>query len=361
MDLRLGSAVAWAVGSVAWLLGLVAAGPMVGETPLVTAAEGAVDAAPGSVATWAIETFGERATDLLVFGVGATAVAAAAAVGEALSRSGLADDLRPRDAPVREPLRVAVAVAVVALTGGALLWAGGGPSLRWIAATALALVPLAALAWVGGGETPAVAGRRRALRTAGSVAGATLGAGYLSRLFAGGDDSRAGAPLPPLTEKTATGTTTPAGPDGRVTAGDGPGAPADGAGGPGDGDGDGSGGGGAGTGTPPADRGTLDTVRRRRNVTISVAATGAPFGFDFEGMPTAVGTADSHYVVDKAVSDPRVDADAWSLSVGGAVDRPYELSFDELLDHPEARDLTVTTVCISNPVGGGLISTVDWR
>ncbi|MFC7195644.1 molybdopterin-dependent oxidoreductase [Halosimplex aquaticum] len=94
---------------------------------------------------------------------------------------------------------------------------------------------------------------------------------------------------------------------------------------------------------------------------VSVADTNADFGYEFTGMPAAVGSADDHYVVDKAVSNPNVDAGRWSLSVRGAVAEPFELDLSALLTHAAARDMTVTTACISNVVGGDLISTAEWR
>ena len=65
---------------------------------------------------------------------------------------------------------------------------------------------------------------------------------------------------------------------------------------------------------------------------------------------------DNFYVVSKNFSDPSVDAQGWSLSVGGMVDRPMRLSLSELRGLPGASEY-VTMECISNNVGGELIST----
>ena len=62
------------------------------------------------------------------------------------------------------------------------------------------------------------------------------------------------------------------------------------------------------------------------------------------------------YVVSKNFSDPVVDAQGWSLAVGGLVDRPLKLSLTELQALPGTTEY-VTMLCISNDVGGGLIST----
>ncbi len=60
--------------------------------------------------------------------------------------------------------------------------------------------------------------------------------------------------------------------------------------------------------------------------------------------------------MDEDLQRPDVDISAWSLSVEGLVQRPQRLSFADLLALPR-RDQLVTQECVSNPVGGPLIST----
>ncbi len=62
------------------------------------------------------------------------------------------------------------------------------------------------------------------------------------------------------------------------------------------------------------------------------------------------------YVVSKNFGDPVVAAEGWSLSIGGAVDKPMKLSLAQLRALPSVTEY-VTLECISNDVGGGLIST----
>lgn len=62
------------------------------------------------------------------------------------------------------------------------------------------------------------------------------------------------------------------------------------------------------------------------------------------------------YVVSKNFVDPSVDATSWSLSVGGLVDNPLKLTLDELRSRPGMTEY-VTLECISNNVGGDLMST----
>ena len=56
---------------------------------------------------------------------------------------------------------------------------------------------------------------------------------------------------------------------------------------------------------------------------------------------------------------PRVDVESWRLRVTGMVERPVELSFEDLLAMP-AREETVTLACVSNEVGGDLVGNAVW-
>ena len=62
------------------------------------------------------------------------------------------------------------------------------------------------------------------------------------------------------------------------------------------------------------------------------------------------------YVVSKNFVDPVVDAQGWSLTVGGLVDRPLKLSLTDLRAMPGVSEY-VTLECVSNDVGGRLMST----
>ena len=65
------------------------------------------------------------------------------------------------------------------------------------------------------------------------------------------------------------------------------------------------------------------------------------------------------YRVDTALSVPQVDPNTWKLRVHGLVDRPFEITFDELLKYAfEEHDLTLT--CVSNPVGGSYCGNARW-
>ncbi|HEV2250523.1 MAG TPA: molybdopterin-dependent oxidoreductase [Candidatus Limnocylindria bacterium] len=66
-----------------------------------------------------------------------------------------------------------------------------------------------------------------------------------------------------------------------------------------------------------------------------------------------------HYTVDTTLIKPSVDATTWTLDIGGSVESPFSLTYDDLLDL-EAVEQLKTLECISNEVGGELISTALW-
>ncbi|WP_436907157.1 molybdopterin-dependent oxidoreductase [Halosimplex marinum] len=326
MDGQERAAVGWAVAAAAWLVGILAAAPLVGGHPLAVAAQVVIEASPGAVATLAIETLGAAAQPALMAGIAIAAVAVAAGIAAFAEGYGTT---RTQE----RYLATGVSVLVVVLTAAGFRAAADGALWRWTLATALALLPPGLLRVVGGQRRPSV-GRRRTLRNLGGAVGLAAGGGLVARSLGrpatSGDGPQPGESLDAVAEKRDEGTTTPD--SGR-------------------------------TGTPAGDDERLESRSTTENVVVSVAESGADpaFGYDFAGMPPAVGTAADHYVVDKNVSNPSVDAGRWSLSVRGAVQESYELSFSDVVTHPEARDMTVTMACISNSVGGDLISTAEWR
>jgi DMSO/TMAO reductase YedYZ molybdopterin-dependent catalytic subunit len=74
------------------------------------------------------------------------------------------------------------------------------------------------------------------------------------------------------------------------------------------------------------------------------------------GVSPEITPIENFYVVSKNFSDPVVAAQGWSLTVGGEVDKPLKLSLAELRALPSSAEY-VTMECISNNVGGGLMST----
>ncbi len=68
---------------------------------------------------------------------------------------------------------------------------------------------------------------------------------------------------------------------------------------------------------------------------------------------------DAFYRIDTALVIPRVSADGWKLTIDGDVDKPFEITYEELLAMPMVeRDITLT--CVSNEVGGPYVGGARW-
>jgi DMSO/TMAO reductase YedYZ molybdopterin-dependent catalytic subunit len=80
---------------------------------------------------------------------------------------------------------------------------------------------------------------------------------------------------------------------------------------------------------------------------------------DAPGMPKLITPAGSFYLIDTALTSPRIDVNGWKLSVTGAVDNPVEFSYKDLLGM-STREADITLSCVSNVVGGGLVSNGRW-
>ncbi|AYF72694.1 oxidoreductase [Nocardia yunnanensis] len=65
------------------------------------------------------------------------------------------------------------------------------------------------------------------------------------------------------------------------------------------------------------------------------------------------------YRIDTALTVPQVSKDDWSLRVHGMVDREIRLTYADLAAKTPIERL-VTLACVSNPVGGDLISNARW-
>ncbi len=77
------------------------------------------------------------------------------------------------------------------------------------------------------------------------------------------------------------------------------------------------------------------------------------------GLTPEVTSNEDFYVVDEEIIDPDIDPAVWRMNVGGVVRRPLILTYEELRRLP-AIERYQTLECISNQVGGSLISTTKW-
>ena len=116
--------------------------------------------------------------------------------------------------------------------------------------------------------------------------------------------------------------------------------------------------------------------RRRFLMTATAAVAGAAIAF--YGLSATVGRparlffasvaemfakeltpTEEFYVVTKNVIDPAVDAASWRLEVDGLVSGPKSHAYGDLASRADAEEF-VTLECVSNEVGGNLISTAKW-
>jgi DMSO/TMAO reductase YedYZ molybdopterin-dependent catalytic subunit len=68
---------------------------------------------------------------------------------------------------------------------------------------------------------------------------------------------------------------------------------------------------------------------------------------------------EDHYRIDITTIPPVIDGTTWRLKVGGLVDRPVELTLDQIRSYEPLHQF-VTLACVSNPLGGSLIGTTLW-
>ena len=66
------------------------------------------------------------------------------------------------------------------------------------------------------------------------------------------------------------------------------------------------------------------------------------------------------YRIDTALVVPQLSKDSWRLKIGGMVDNPMELTFDDLLARTQV-ERYITLSCVSNPIGGDLVGNALWQ
>lgn len=81
--------------------------------------------------------------------------------------------------------------------------------------------------------------------------------------------------------------------------------------------------------------------------------------FEVTGLSPLITPNTQFYRIDTALTVPRIDPDTHRLSVNGMVDRPFEISYAELLRLADT-EADVTLACVSNEVGGDLVGTARW-
>jgi DMSO/TMAO reductase YedYZ molybdopterin-dependent catalytic subunit len=84
-------------------------------------------------------------------------------------------------------------------------------------------------------------------------------------------------------------------------------------------------------------------------------------GLKYEGADVEhITPNDRFYVVTKNIIDPNPTKAAWRLTVDGAVEKPRTYNFDDIASLPSVEQ-EMTLGCISNGIGGGLMSNAVWK
>lgn len=111
------------------------------------------------------------------------------------------------------------------------------------------------------------------------------------------------------------------------------------------------------------DRGRIGAVPQAGSIPLP-DATAAPLpagvSLDAEGISPIVTPNERFYRIDTALLVPRPRLDTWRLRLTGMVDRPFELTYDELVSMRLVEQY-VTIACVSNEVGGGLVGNALWK
>lgn len=76
-------------------------------------------------------------------------------------------------------------------------------------------------------------------------------------------------------------------------------------------------------------------------------------------LPSFITDSADFYRVDTALSVPQLSREGWTLRIHGLVDREITYNFADL-DQFEPIEKAITLTCVSNPVGGDLVSTGLW-
>ncbi len=102
----------------------------------------------------------------------------------------------------------------------------------------------------------------------------------------------------------------------------------------------------------------LPLIARRLRSKVSPPAA-VPAFETLPGLTPRLTANADHYTVDTTLIKPAADVTKWTLEIGGAVASPFTLTYEDLLDL-EAVEQLKTLECISNEVGGELMSTALW-
>ena len=106
-------------------------------------------------------------------------------------------------------------------------------------------------------------------------------------------------------------------------------------------------------------RDAVEAARRSLKLPVRDVPVPAGVSVGVAGVSPWLTPTDDFYRIDTALTPPLLTPQDWRLRVHGMVDRELDISFAHLLER-KVVDAFVTLCCVSNPVGGPLISNTRW-
>lgn len=107
----------------------------------------------------------------------------------------------------------------------------------------------------------------------------------------------------------------------------------------------------------------IDAVRAAIHLPAPVRPAPLPppaASLDIPGLTPLYVPNEEFYRIDTALRVPQVDPATWTLEITGMVDRPFTLTYAELMELPQI-EADITLACVSNPVGGDLVGNARWQ
>lgn len=106
-------------------------------------------------------------------------------------------------------------------------------------------------------------------------------------------------------------------------------------------------------------RAAVETARRRLRLPVQ-AAVGSPGSqLGVKGIEPWLTSQESFYRIDTALSVPQILPNDWELRIHGMVDKELTVTYQDLLERG-LENAWITLCCVSNEVGGDLISNARW-
>ncbi len=90
------------------------------------------------------------------------------------------------------------------------------------------------------------------------------------------------------------------------------------------------------------------------------ATVAVPAGATLSPVTPFITPNGDFYRIDTALTFPDIDLPKWKVDIGGMVDKPMTLTYDDLLTRPQVERI-VTLCCVSNEVGGEYISNASFQ